>query len=67
QGQYLLHPTLAGGGKSIIDVADYDGNKPFYQLFEQSSGLILYPYEYQGTVGEKYLVYTDVPGWGWKL
>jgi len=67
QGQYLLHPTLAGGGKSITDVADYDGNKPFYQLFEQSSGLILYPYEYQGTVGEKYLVYTDVPGWGWKL
>ncbi|MEZ9987063.1 Cache 3/Cache 2 fusion domain-containing protein, partial [Vibrio sp. 10N.261.49.A3] len=67
QGQYLLHPTLAGGGKSIIDVADYDGNKPFYQLFEQSSGLIRYPYEYQETVGEKYLVYTEVPGWNWKL
>ncbi|WP_114633840.1 methyl-accepting chemotaxis protein [Vibrio splendidus] len=67
QGQYLLHPTNVGGGKSIVDVADYDGNKPFYQIFEQQSGLILYPFEYQGTVGEKYLVYTEVPGWDWKL
>ncbi|UPR57272.1 methyl-accepting chemotaxis protein [Vibrio sp. ED004] len=67
QDQYLLHPTHAGGGKSIIDVADYDGNKPFYQIFEQSSGLIRYPYKFQETVGEKYLVYTEVPGWDWKL
>ncbi|MBE8575041.1 methyl-accepting chemotaxis protein [Vibrio sp. OPT18] len=67
QGQYLLHPTNVGGGKSIVDVADYDGNKPFYQIFEQPSGLIRYPYEYQETVGEKYLVYTEVPGWNWKL
>lgn len=29
--------------------------------------MIRYPYEYQGTVGEKYLVYTEVPGWNWKL
>ncbi|MEZ8019440.1 methyl-accepting chemotaxis protein [Vibrio splendidus] len=67
QGQYLLHPTNVGGGKSIVDVADYDGNKPFNQIFEQSSGLIRYPYKFQETVGEKYLVYTEVPGWDWKL
>ncbi|MEO9493376.1 methyl-accepting chemotaxis protein [Vibrio splendidus] len=67
QGQYLLHPTNVGGGKSIVDVADYDGNRPFYQIFEQPSGLILYPYEFKETVGEKYLVYTEVPGWDWKL
>ncbi len=67
QGKYLLHPTNADGKKSIIDVADYEGNKPFYQLFEQASGLIRYPFAYQNTVGEKYLVYTEVPGWNWKL
>ncbi|MEZ9074342.1 methyl-accepting chemotaxis protein [Vibrio splendidus] len=67
QGQYLLHPTNVGGDKSIVDVADYDGNKPFNQIFEQSSGLIRYPYKFQETVGEKYLVYTEVPGWDWKL
>ncbi|MBW3696446.1 methyl-accepting chemotaxis protein [Vibrio sp. T187] len=67
KGQYLLHPTLADGDASIIDVADYEGNKPFYKIFEQASGLIRYPYSYQQTVGEKYLVYTEVPGWNWKL
>lgn len=66
-GQYLLHPTLADKQSSIIDVKDYEGNKPFYQIFEQASGLIRYPYSYQQTVGEKYLVYTEVPGWNWKL
>lgn len=66
-GKYLLHPIHDQNAPSIIEVSDYDGNKPFYQIFEQDSGLIRYPYEYQGTVGEKYLVYTEVPGWNWKL
>ncbi|OAJ93075.1 methyl-accepting chemotaxis protein [Vibrio bivalvicida] len=67
QGKYLLHPLRDENDPSIVEVSDYDGNKPFYQIFEQESGLIRYPYEYQGTVGEKYLVYTEVPGWNWKL
>ncbi len=29
--------------------------------------MIRYRHEYQGTVGEKYLVYTEIPGWNWKL
>lgn len=66
-GRYLLHPTMSESDPSIIDVADYNGNKPFHQIFEQVSGLIRYPYQYQSTVGEKYLVYTEVPGWNWKL
>ncbi|MGD8116563.1 methyl-accepting chemotaxis protein [Vibrio sp. TRT 29B02] len=66
-GKYLLHPIHDQNAPSIIEVSDYNGNKPFYQIFEQDSGLIRYPYEYQGTVGEKYLVYTEVPGWNWKL
>ena len=66
-GKYLLHPTMTDSDPSIIDVSDYNGNKPFYRIFEQKSGLIRYPYQYQSTVGEKYLVFTEVPGWNWKL
>ncbi|OLQ72769.1 chemotaxis protein [Photobacterium proteolyticum] len=66
-GKYLYHPVIKDEGVSIINVADYDGNKPFGQLFESASGLMTYPYEYNGFVGEKYLVYTEVPGWNWKL
>lgn len=67
QGHYLLHPKHKETDPPIQEVADYNGNKPFHQLFEQKSGLIRYPYEYQGNIGEKYLVYTEVPGWNWKL
>ncbi|MGI3071298.1 methyl-accepting chemotaxis protein [Vibrio alginolyticus] len=66
-GKYLLHPAKSGSDSSILEVAGYNGHKPFGQIFEQSSGLIRYPFEYQGNVGEKYLVYTEVPGWNWKL
>jgi len=66
-GKYLLHPIHNENAPSIIEVSDYEGNKPFHKIFEQKSGLIRYPYEYQGTIGEKYLVYTEVPGWNWKL
>ncbi|KMV28811.1 methyl-accepting chemotaxis protein [Photobacterium swingsii] len=66
-GVYLYHPEKKQKGESILNVADYNGNKPFAQLFESTSGLIKYPFEYNGVVGEKYLVYTEVPGWNWKL
>ncbi|HDY7751926.1 TPA: methyl-accepting chemotaxis protein [Vibrio vulnificus] len=66
-GKYLLHPTRTQNDPSIIDTADYDGNKPYVAIFENKSGLIRYRHEYQGTVGEKYLVYTEIPGWNWKL
>ncbi|MBN3492083.1 methyl-accepting chemotaxis protein [Vibrio neptunius] len=66
-GHYLLHPVHDENTAPIMEIADYDGNKPFHQIFKQKSGLIRYPYEYQGNVGEKYLVYTEVPGWNWKL
>ncbi|OIQ24797.1 methyl-accepting chemotaxis protein [uncultured Vibrio sp.] len=66
-GKYLLHPVHDENSPSIIDVKDYEGNQPFHQVFQQKSGLIRYPFEYNGTIGEKYLVYTEVPGWEWKL
>lgn len=66
-GHYLLHPKHKETDPPIQEVSDYNGNKPFYKIFEQKSGLIRYPYEYNGQVGEKYLVFTEVPGWNWKL
>ncbi|MCV6019698.1 Cache 3/Cache 2 fusion domain-containing protein, partial [Escherichia coli] len=66
-GKYLLHPTKSATDPSIVEVRDYDGNKPFHKIFEQKSGLIRYPFQYGSTVGEKYLVFTEVPGWNWKL
>ncbi|MGY5452579.1 Cache 3/Cache 2 fusion domain-containing protein [Agarivorans sp. MS3-6] len=65
-GDYLLHPQIEAGN-SIIDRTDFNGDKPFAVLFEQSSGRLIYPYQYQGTVGDKYLVFADVPGWNWKV
>ncbi|NBI51237.1 methyl-accepting chemotaxis protein [Photobacterium alginatilyticum] len=67
QGEILYHPLAAEKPKSILDFTDYDGNKPFGKLFEHKTGVMMYPYHYLNSVGEKYLVYTDVPGWNWKL
>ncbi len=66
-GRYLLHPNNKETDPPIQNTQDYNGNKPFNKIFEQTSGLIRYPYESNGNVGEKYLVYTEVPGWDWKL
>jgi methyl-accepting chemotaxis protein len=66
-GVYLYHPTQPVGNKSITTISDYNGNKPFGQIFNQTSGVLFYPFEYQGVIGEKYVVYTEVPGWNWKL
>lgn len=66
-GHYLLHPKFKPSDPSILEVADYNGNKPFGAIFQQQSGTLIYPYEFNGTVGEKYIVYTTIPGWEWKL
>ncbi|MDA0127556.1 methyl-accepting chemotaxis protein [Vibrio sp. MarTm2] len=66
-GRYLLHPNNKETDPPIQNTQDYNGNKPFNKIFEQTNGLIRYPYESNGNVGEKYLVYTEVPGWDWKL
>ncbi|EOG9063298.1 methyl-accepting chemotaxis protein [Vibrio fluvialis] len=66
-GRYLLHPTFTEKDPSIIDSQDYDGNRPFRQIFESDSGVITYPWEYKGAIGEKYIAYAIVDGWNWKL
>jgi methyl-accepting chemotaxis protein len=65
-GNYLLHPEIKSG-ESIIDRRDYDGNQPFKAIFKQASGRLFYPYQYQGVVGDKYLVFAEVAGWNWKI
>ncbi|WP_163131091.1 methyl-accepting chemotaxis protein [Agarivorans sp. Alg241-V36] len=65
-GNYLLHPEIKSG-ESIIDRRDHDGNQPFKAIFKQASGRLFYPYQYQGVVGEKYLVFAEVAGWNWKI
>ncbi|WP_299021098.1 methyl-accepting chemotaxis protein [uncultured Photobacterium sp.] len=67
QGEYLYHPTNKLKGSKIQDVADYNGKKPFGAIFESQSGILTYPYEHNGNIGDKYLVFTEVPGWNWKL
>lgn len=67
QGIYLYHPVNKMKGAKIQDVSDYNGNKPFGAIFESKSGIMTYPYEHNGIIGDKYLVYTEVPGWNWKL
>ncbi|MBL4282237.1 methyl-accepting chemotaxis protein [Vibrio fluvialis] len=67
RGQYLLHPTMANGSNSIVNTTDAQGNKPFSAIFQQASGLILYPSQTQNGISEKYMVYAEIPGWDWKL
>ena len=69
KGQFLLHLDKGIQNTLFQDVPDYDGNKPFGKIFDSQSGLIEYPYKYPGqnSKAEKYLVFTEVPGWNWKL
>ncbi|CAM3220807.1 Cache 3/Cache 2 fusion domain-containing protein [Vibrio diazotrophicus] len=66
-GHYLLHPKFKPNDPTILDVADYNGDKPFKAIFSQDTGILTYPWEFNGSVGEKYIVYTTVPGWDWKI
>lgn len=67
RGHYLLHPTLTGSSTTLLDTTDANGEKPFSAVFEQQSGLILYPERQQGNVAEKYLVFSTIEGWNWKV
>lgn len=66
-GQFLLHPTFNKSDLPLGETRDYDGNQPYKKVFEADSGVLFYPYEHNGVVGEKYAVYATVPGWNWKI
>ncbi len=65
-GDALLHPTFHQG-ESVLSNGDQRLNKVLQQVFEQTSGLITFPFSYKGKNGDKYLVFTEVEGWNWKL
>ncbi|RQW62687.1 methyl-accepting chemotaxis protein [Vibrio viridaestus] len=65
-GTYLLKAP-GSSQTSILDERDANGNKIFGQIFEQANGLITYQAKSGDQVHEKYLVFTDIPGWKWKL
>ncbi len=66
-GGMLYHPTIEKG-KSVIEVEDAHGNKIFQKLFENESGMLTYSWlNKKGKPGTKYIVYTTVNGWNWKL
>lgn len=67
QGNFLYHPATRLIGTSIKDVSAADGSKPFIDIFEQNKGVVRYLWETEGIVGEKFLVYSHVPGWNWML
>ena len=65
-GNYLYHPHIANEHK-IIEFVDAHGNKPFSQLLANKNGVIYYDEMVDGKIIEKYLVYTQVPGWNWTI
>jgi methyl-accepting chemotaxis protein len=68
QGKFLLSNKYSKDDPSIIELTDATGNKVFKSIFEQPSGVIRYQeMDKDNTIHDKYLVFTDVPGWDWKL
>nr|WP_028112598.1 Cache 3/Cache 2 fusion domain-containing protein [Ferrimonas kyonanensis] len=65
RGAYLHHPVKDNLSKNIIQLATPE--KPFQNLFERDAGVVRYPHEFNGVVGEKYLVFAAVSGWNWVI
>ncbi|WP_087021081.1 methyl-accepting chemotaxis protein [Thaumasiovibrio subtropicus] len=66
-GQFILHPTQTKNDPPLIEQTDYDGKRVFHEMFENEQGIITYRYQHGDVVGNKYAVFTHVPGWDWKL
>ncbi|MBA5761941.1 methyl-accepting chemotaxis protein [Vibrio sp. 404] len=66
-GNIVVHADKNYENKSILNVKDSEGNKPFSEIFNTSSGTIFYPWRRNADSAEKYLVHSDVDGWGWKI
>lgn len=66
QGQYLLAGTQTKED-SILKETDANNNRIFSAIFDQPSGLLYYSSNNKGTTQHRYIVYTEVPGWNWKL
>ncbi|SJL84116.1 methyl-accepting chemotaxis protein [Vibrio palustris] len=66
-GHYLSAPASARSDTPIQEYIDSDNHTPFANIFSQSNGTVVFPYQHGEQSGEKYLVYAEVKGWNWKL
>lgn len=66
-GRYLFHPTRTSNDAPIQDIRAADGKLLLPDLFKQDSGVALFPFTHNGVSGTKYVAYTVVDGWNWKL
>ncbi|MDW6005309.1 methyl-accepting chemotaxis protein [Vibrio mangrovi] len=66
QGKYLLGGENSQAD-SILEEKDAAGNSVFHDIFQNNDGLIRYRQQSDDNARERYLVYTEVPGWKWKL
>ena len=65
-GDYLYHPN-SFNKKSVFDLQDAAGNSPVKEIFNQTNGVVIFDENVNGEVQDKYLIFTEVPGWNWKL
>ena len=65
-GRYLYHPNTARK-MSIFDTQDASGHFPVKKVFNQAQGSVTFNENINGQTQEKYLIFTDVSGWNWKL
>ena len=65
QGKFIYHADPAMKGRAIQNFSNAETD--FGSIFNQKSGLLIYPCQDGGKEGMKYMVYADVPGWNWKV
>lgn len=65
-GHYLYHSRW-GNEMSVLDLKDASGVSVLNNSFWQSRGEVIYKEFVDGREQEKYLIFSDVPGWNWKL
>lgn len=67
KGRYLLHPRLTEADPSILQVKATNGKPLFASLFASDNGVLIYPWQSDGKVQDKYYAYAHIKGWDWKL
>ncbi|MDB1125936.1 methyl-accepting chemotaxis protein [Vibrio sp. kj40-1] len=66
-GSLLLHDNSISSVKNIKALTDHQGNQPFDILNKSEHGIVHYSITDNGTIKDKYSLYTRVPGWNWIL
>ncbi|WP_415227736.1 methyl-accepting chemotaxis protein [Psychromonas sp.] len=65
-GNYVYHPNTSSK-MSIFDLQDASGNFPVKEIFNKAQGGVTFNEKVNGQIEEKYLIFTEVKGWNWKL